>query len=201
MQRFTYFFAHKHCKCTQTLSLYLHYIWLLENLSSSLSAFSPYFMDFHGLYLGRQCFSTGCLFRSLCRLPRCVLWPNGARYAYSVYRGQIGILSWHFGGYIFWPPPPPPTREFRPDGGRYRSKLCIDRYWEVVDGLLIPATPDPTTPPPYLTPKLHITKLSSPVHLNNSGIFCIVSPDVVWNHIYNTSNIIAANCLQTSCIK
>ena len=41
--------------------------------------------------------------RSVC-LPRCVLWPNGARWTYSVYRRRIGIWGRDFGWYHFRPP-------------------------------------------------------------------------------------------------
>ena len=41
--------------------------------------------------------------RSVC-LPRCVLCPNGARQAYSVYRSRIGRLSRHLDWYHFRPP-------------------------------------------------------------------------------------------------
>ena len=36
-------------------------------------------------------------------LPRCVLWPNGARWAYSVYRSRIRIWVRHFDWYHFRP--------------------------------------------------------------------------------------------------
>ena len=46
----------------------------------------------NSILLGRLCYSIGGPFPSLsvC-LPRCVLWQNGARYAYSVYISRIGM--------------------------------------------------------------------------------------------------------------
>ena len=77
--------------------------------------------------LGRRCYSIGDLFRSLClsvvRLPRCVLWPNGARYAFSVYRSWIGMWERDFDWYNYRPP----RFTLSPNGGRIEgSKLDIE---------------------------------------------------------------------------
>ena len=61
-----------------------------------------------GCFLDRRCCSIAGLFRSLwlsvvC-LPRCALWPNGARYAYIVYRSQIGMWGRDFDWHLFRSP-------------------------------------------------------------------------------------------------
>ena len=42
--------------------------------------------------------------RSVYHLSHFLLWPNGARYACSVYSTQIGTWGQHFDCYHFWPP-------------------------------------------------------------------------------------------------
>ena len=79
--------------------------------------------------LGRRC--------SVC-LPRCVLWPNVARLAYSVPRSRIGMWERHFDWYHFRPLRSTLTSKtrgrigagelnlplkFQPDGGRMSKTL------------------------------------------------------------------------------
>ena len=118
-------------------------------------------------FLGRWYYSIGSLFQLLCLL-RCVLWPNGAKYAYSVYRTQIGMWGWQIEWYRFQCSRFTLTPQM---GGIIlhwnsghtaadRAQLCIERLWEVVGELLIGATPDSlNSPKSPLTPKIGISKI------------------------------------------
>ena len=83
---------------------------------------------FQSLYLSPVC------------LPRCVLWPNGARYAYSVYISWIRMWGRDFDWCQFRPRRSTLTPQIGVTTWHWncgqtvadRAKLCIERYQEVV---------------------------------------------------------------------
>ena len=92
----------RRCRCSFMEAFLVQSCWTQLQLPIS-TKFAVIFQTYTLTFLGRRCFCVVSLFRSLC-LPRCVMWQNGARYAYVVFRSRIWMRSRHFDWYNFRPP-------------------------------------------------------------------------------------------------
>ena len=94
---------------------------LITTVVMTLSSY--YYLQIMGLIFGRQYYSIGGLFRSLCLLSVCcvVYCGQSVQDRPSVCRSRIWMWGRHFDWYPFWTPywgGGNLTLEFRPNGGR-----------------------------------------------------------------------------------